>query len=127
MLSSSRQRGNTTESDESFNKSLTESPFLSLIPLEEARKISATRRAHGSDENACPILKAHGAAAKHAIRNISTASNAGSVTTPNPAVAMPPVSRFVPRPIANGREIGTSLQVYDSAYCLLTLLKNREP
>lgn len=95
----SRQRGVTVESDESFNQSLVESPFLRLIPLDQARRNAATRRASGRDEDAVPILAAHGAAAQRAIRNISNTSNAGTTITTPAAVATPPISRFAPRAI----------------------------
>ncbi|KAJ4394114.1 hypothetical protein N0V93_003331 [Gnomoniopsis smithogilvyi] len=104
VFPSSRQRGVTVESDDSFNQSLVESPFLRLIPLEEARKNAASRRAGGRTEDAVPILAAHGAAAQHAIRNISNTSNAGSTITAPAAVATTPISRFAPRAIANHKK-----------------------
>lgn len=96
-----RQRGATAESDESFNQSLVESPFLRLIPLEEARKNAASRRVSGKEDDAVSILAAHGAAVQRAIRNISNTSHAGTTITSPPAVATPPISRFAPRLIAN--------------------------
>lgn len=101
VFSPSGQRGGTVESDDSFNQSLVESPFLRLIPLEEARKNAASRRASGKDESSVPKLAAHGAAAQHAIRKISNTSNAGSTIMAPAAVATPPISRFAPRAIAN--------------------------
>lgn len=111
--------GQTSESDESFSQSLVDSPFLRLIPLDEARKKSATRRASGRDEKALPILKAHAAATHHAIRNISTASNAGTVITTPSAVATPPISRFTPRAIPK-YPIGKYSRPHASTFAVLT-------
>lgn len=99
IFAPSCQRGMTVESDDSFNQSLVESPFLRLIPLDQAQRKAASRRASGRDEDAVPKLAAHGAAAQHAIRNISNTSNAGSTITTPAAVATHPISRFAPRAI----------------------------
>lgn len=115
VIAPSRQRGVTVESDESFNQSLVESPFLRLIPLDQARKNAATRRASGRDEDAVPILAAHGAAAQRAIRNISNTSNAGTIITTPAAVATPPISRFAPRAIPNPSR-SKFLQHHDSQW-----------
>lgn len=101
VLPSPYRRDVTVESDDSFNQSLVESPFLRLIPLEVAQQNAASRRASGKDEDAIPALAAHGAAVQHAIRNFSNTSNAGTSITVPPAIATPPISRFAPRAIAN--------------------------
>lgn len=99
VFAPSRQRGITAESEDSFNQSLVESPFLQLIPLDEAQRNAASRRASGKDEDAVPRLAAHGAAAQYAIRNISNTSNAGTTIATPAAVATCPISRFAPRAI----------------------------
>lgn len=106
VLASQRRRGRNSESDESFNQSLVDSPFLRLIPLDEARKISASHR-----ENAPPNLNVPGALLRRDTRNVSTVSNAGTAITEPAAVAAPPISRFTPRAIAN-RATGKESQAH---------------
>lgn len=102
-----RQRGVTLGSEDSADRSLLESPFLDLVPLDVAQRRAAERRATGRDDPSS-ALRAHGSALRHATRNASfnasfptNASNAGSPVKAPSAIATPSshrrISRFVPR------------------------------
>lgn len=113
-----RQRGITLESEDSADRSLHESPFLDLVPLDVAQRRAAERRAAGRDDPSY-VLRAHGTALRHATRNASfnasfatDASNAGSPLRAPSAVVTPSsrrrVSRFVPRVLGQGAMHGRS-------------------
>lgn len=111
---SSQDYSSSPPADEPNDRSLLESPFLNLVPLDEARRQAAARRASGRDDPST-ALRALGHALRHATRNASVptnASNAGSPLSAPSAVATPAtngrVSRFVPRPIGPGMMHGGS-------------------